>query len=88
MNCKPGDLAICVHGEVAGGLFEVLHWVGHFRAHDGDACEDGWMLRSLCSYRFWYVDGSYREEGVGRDASLRPLSGNLEDEKRDEEITA
>ncbi len=87
MNCKPGDIAIVVRGSHAGALMEVMYWIGHFQALDGATCEDGWMLRSLCSLRFDFVDGP-KNRGVGRDASLRPLRGDLEDEKREEQITA
>ena len=98
MNCKPGDLAIVIRGELIGTLVEVLYAApGHiFRLPDGhlhEACQPGnWVVKILGApvNAHWVKDwppNRFAQYGSGADSGLRPLRGLPETEKHDEEIT-
>lgn len=83
MNCKPGDIAVCVRpGEFNGWVFECLYVCGKGEVILPDGRlnvakhDDCWVLRSLSGpVRNPTMDGGYSIGwyGTGPDASLRPL---------------
>ena len=98
MNCKPGDLAIVIRGQIMGKLVEVLYAppVGIiFLLPDGHRhapCDPGeWVLKILGApvhgLPGWPPE-RYAQYGCGKDSGLRPIRGLPETEKHNEEITA
>jgi hypothetical protein len=94
MNCKPGDIAICIgDGKFLGWMFEVLYAApAHdFLLPDGylhyGSSADCWVLRSLCGpIQAPRESGVPRQTmyGVGKDSALKPLRDN---DKEDETLT-
>ncbi|WP_186191034.1 hypothetical protein [Burkholderia gladioli] len=73
MNCKPGDLAILISGDIPeniGVIFEIVSLNWSFSAHCG---EPVWNVTGPRETRS--TDGSVSRGGLARDSNLRPISG-------------
>lgn len=98
MNCKAGDLAVCISdGPYKGQLFECISLApsqgfhlpdGTY--HDPPQIHPSWVLKSLGGIMAPFSNGSWKRAkyGVGADRCLRPLPGIPDDVDVESEVTA
>lgn len=90
MNCKPGDIAICVSTNPVyrGHMFEVIELAPATRftlpngvRHEAPKDHRSWVLKSLSGGAPYPYDPSKPRVifGVGIDRALRPLRGIPDD---------
>lgn len=85
MNCKPGDLAVIVRGEIPENFGAFVEVLGRWPDIDGRAC---WCVRALRKCR---TDmGTLRHEGICFDDCLKPIRppGEPVEVRKDVEVTA
>jgi hypothetical protein len=99
MNCKPGDIAICIKdGPYKGHMFEIIELapahsflLPNGYPHDPAQNHPSWVLKSVSGGVIAHFEsGSTRRVtyGVGADSCLRPLRGIPDDIDVTNEVSA
>lgn len=85
MNCKPGDLAVIVRGEIPENIGAFVDVIGRWPDVDGRPC---WMVRAA---RKCLTNGGVRtRQGVCFDDCLQPIRppGEPVEVRKDAEVPA
>jgi hypothetical protein len=87
MNCKPGDLALCIAGEFAGAVCEVVAPSEIFLRVSTQELMFGWLVRFPRPMKWGEMcEGCPPNEGWYPDAHLRPLRPDADEAPRVAEI--
>lgn len=87
MNCKPGDMALCVKGEHSGKTCEVIVRGETYREIATGAMLEGWLVAFPSDVQWGKPNGlGDHSEGWYPDAWLRPIR-DPGDDARDESLS-